>query len=60
MLTNADVDDGRSGVRGDSDAIETIKDGAGSTDIFLKSLKYGWGVTEDVDTFRSANGEKSR
>jgi len=54
------VDDGRSGVRRDDDTVKTIEDGAGSTDVFLKSLKYGWGVTEDVDTFRSANGEKSR
>ena len=54
------MDDGRSGVRGDNDTIKTIEDGAGSTDVFLKSFEYGWGVTEDVDTFRSANGEKSR
>jgi hypothetical protein len=59
-LTDVDVDDGRSGVGRDADTIKTIEDGAGSTDVFLKSLKYGWGVTEDVDTFRSANGEKSR
>jgi hypothetical protein len=58
-LTDVDVDDGRSRVRRDNDTIKTIKDGAGSADIFLKSLKYGWGVTEDVDTLRSANGEKS-
>jgi hypothetical protein len=59
-LTDVDVDDGRSGVRRDSDTIKTIEDGAGSTDVFLKSLEYGWSVTKDVDTFRRANGKKSR
>ena len=54
------MDDRRSGVRRDSDAIKTIKDGAGSTDVLLESFKYGWGVTEDVDTFRGANSEKGR
>jgi len=57
---DVDVDDGRSGVRRDSDTIKTIKDGASSTDVFLESFKDGWGVTEDVDAFRGANGKKSR
>ena len=54
------MDDGRSGVRRNDDTIKTIQDGAGGTDVFLKSLEYGWGVTEDVDTFRGADSEKSR
>ena len=60
MVTDVDVDGRRSGVRGDSDTIKTIKDGAGSTDIFLENFEYRWGATKDVDTFRSANREKSR
>ena len=54
------MDDGGSGVRGDSDAIKTIKNGPSGTDVFLESLEDRWGVTEDVDTFRGADGEKSR
>lgn len=54
------MDDRGSGVGRDSDTIQTIKDGASSTNIFLESFKDGWGVTKDVDTFRSANSEKSR
>jgi hypothetical protein len=54
------MDDGRSRVRGNSDAIKTIEDGAGGTDIFLESFEDRWGATEDADTFRSTNSEKSR
>ena len=54
------MDDRRGWMRRDNDTIKTIEDGPGSTNIFLKSLKYGWGVTEDVDAFRRANGKKSR
>lgn len=54
------MDSRRSGVRRDGDTIQAIKDGASSTHVLLETLKYGWGVTKDVDAFRGANSEKGR